>query len=284
MYNPTFPASSSLNYVFFSIISPIIHPVSFRPLFSFGPFLWYTMSHASSSSFHIPALNDTSLPLPPLPSLPYAPDTLAAYISNHTLNEVIDLTSGQPSGLTSVDATKVRAWWSYRSIRFSRQANMLELDIEPRLRFLKLNQAMPDTLGLGRPSTPEIIRSEDDLLSYIRSELRSPVNRIVKACQRAHPKTTGRYPKWASQPTGSARPHDRLYSFAIADDVDEQERQRMVEVKELAYLKRIMKLLANQAAGEGFRLMVKANGTTVLEGDGWRGEKESIRRILTQVG
>ena len=161
---------------------------------------------------------------------------------------------------------------------------MLELDIEPRLRFLKLNQAMPDTLGLGRPSTPEIIRSEDDLLSYIRSELRSPVNRIVKACQRAHPKTTGRYPKWASQPTGSARPHDRLYSFAIADDVDEQERQRMVEVKELAYLKRIMKLLANQAAGEGFRLMVKANGTTVLEGDGWRGEKESIRRILTQVG
>lgn len=239
--------------------------------------------------------------LPPLPSRPYSPDTLAAYIHAFTLPDPIDRTSGDPWTMTSVESWKCRAW-GYRSIRFSLDEEML-LAMAERLRWLLLERGLDAQTRFGDEPTAMTIRSEHDVGEYLNEIKR----RSAVVCRRYQDE--GRverygYPVWHAQLSGSSRPDWRLY--IEREDGESEKRPRMMEIKKMVHLRSVLKLLVRMArrkrrdesgggsgsgdnAGgeiEGFELLIGEDGTTRL-GEGFEDvsgdDRERIRKLLTQV-
>jgi hypothetical protein len=130
--------------------------------------------------------------LPPLPTPPYRPHSLVNYINDFTLLDPTDLSSGAPSSSTAVESGNVTAW-NFRSIRFSLHDTMLER-LENRLRWLRLDEHRPQTLGVPNSRSP-LTMTEDDVRVHL-DEIFSRVNSIIrngciKTLNRAEAETDG---------------------------------------------------------------------------------------------
>jgi len=165
--------------------------------------------------------------------------------------------------------------------------------LENRLRWLRLDEHRPQTLGVPISTSP-LIMTEDDVKLHL-NEILWRVNSIIEDDDLVHQDPNpsrggdGRrgFPIWRGQCDGSGRPDHRLYEWKY--DPDEFVKlHRMVEIKKMVHLRSIIKLLARRARqGEGFKLIVTEGGNTFLDDaacqDVTEGDKERMRRVLTQV-
>ncbi len=160
--------------------------------------------------------------LPPLPTPPYRPHSLVNYINDFTLLDPTDLSSGAPSSSTAVESGNVTAW-NFRSIRFSLDDTMLER-LENRLRWLRLDEHRPQTLGVPISVFP-MIMTEDDVRIHL-NEIFLMVNSIIRNDDLVHqdpnPSRGGdgrrAFPIWRGQFDGSGRPDYRLYERKFDPD------------------------------------------------------------------
>ena len=164
--------------------------------------------------------------------------------------------------------------------------------LENRLRWLRLGEHSPQTLGVPISTSPRIM-TEDDVRIHLNA-IFSRVNLIIEDDDLVHQDPNpsrggdGRrgFPIWRGQCDGSGRPDHQLYERKY--DPDEFVKlHRMVEIKKMVHLRSIIKLLARRARqGEGFKLIVTEGGNTFLDDAACQlteGDKERMRRVLTQV-